>query len=166
MVALCLFFSTVTGVVEGQRVRGRVRGASTKSRQLQDGEQVTTAAMGGGGHMEQMSQVPKATHHSYHSAKSVQTHHSAKSVQTHHSHHSAKSVHTKNPRTPNQGPTTGDVTVEEAIVFVVDSNTTAVDDDEEEADEGDADAVVIVVVASNTTADDDDVEEGEGEVRY
>jgi len=142
-VALCLFFSTVNSVVKGQ-----LRGASTKPRQLQDGE-VTAAAMGGGGNM--VEQMAPHTHNS-----ATQTHNSAT-----HTHNSAKS---KKPRKTKKT---------KKPVFDIASNFTAVDDDDIASNITAVDDF-FNDIASNTTAVDDDEleesdadeEEGEGEVRY
>mmetsp|Transcript_4104 Transcript_4104/g.4586 ORF Transcript_4104/g.4586 Transcript_4104/m.4586 type:complete len:166 (+) Transcript_4104:132-629(+) len=154
-VALCLFFSTVNSVVEGQ-----LRGASTKPRQLQEG--AVAEAMGDGN---------EHTHNSEH---------------THHSRKSMKEKKVKKVMKAKKGPTTGGVAgeevtgdVQEAMVFVVDSNTTAIDDDDmfsnsTAVDDDDiaSNSTAVDDIASNSTADDEldesdaDEEEGEGEVRY
>mmetsp|Transcript_48076 Transcript_48076/g.54519 ORF Transcript_48076/g.54519 Transcript_48076/m.54519 type:complete len:194 (+) Transcript_48076:127-708(+) len=182
-VALCLFFSTVNNVVEGQLLRG----GSTMLRQLQDdGEMVAEEAKGTGGNLGEKEKKEKNDEKKVTMPKKVTK--------------PKKSKKPRKTRAPRPSlTTTGDVADEqvtgdaqEAMVFVVDSNSTLVDDDDDifsnstviddddiasnstavDDDDIASNSTAVDDIASNSTADDEldesdaDEEEGEGEVRY
>mmetsp|Transcript_48077 Transcript_48077/g.54522 ORF Transcript_48077/g.54522 Transcript_48077/m.54522 type:complete len:171 (+) Transcript_48077:127-639(+) len=159
-VALCLFFSTVNNVVEGQ-----LRGGSTKPRQLQEG---AVAEAMGGEKDKKVKNDPKEKKVT-NPKKELKPKHEFKPKKT---------------KAPRPSPTTTgdedveDVAVEAAMVFVVDSNSTTIDDDDifsnstvidDDDIASNSTAVDDDDIASNSTAIDEsdaDEEEGEGEVRY